>query len=107
MKSSLIRPVITEKTLHLANEHQYTFEVDRRANAIEIAQSVTQHYKVTVIAVRVLNVAGTVRRSKRGSGLTRRWKKAMVTIDRKQTIPGFEIEVEKPTDTKSAVTSEK
>lgn len=90
----LLRPIITEKTLHLADQRQYTFEVDRRANAIQIAKAVAAEYQVTVRAVRTLNMAGEVRRFRRGVGRTRSWKKAVVTVAKGSKISGFEIETE-------------
>lgn len=92
----LLRPVITEKSITQAAFNQYTFEVDRRANAIQIAQAVSDHYGVTVIDVRVINVGGVVRRNRRGLGFTRDWKKALITLKKGDKIPGFEIETEQP-----------
>ncbi|MEK7460746.1 MAG: 50S ribosomal protein L23, partial [Patescibacteria group bacterium] len=90
----LIRPIITEKALRLATNRQYTFEVDRRANAIQIGKAVAAEYNVTVSSVRTSNIAGVVRRFRKGQGHTRSWKKAVVTITKGGKIPGFEIEVE-------------
>lgn len=92
----LVRPIITEKTLHLASLGQYTFEVDRRANALEVGRAVAEHYHVPVATVRTQTVRGVLRRSRRGSGQTRSFKKAIVRLATGAKISGFELEVEKP-----------
>ena len=92
----LIRPIITEKSLRLAGTRQYTFEVDRRANAIEISRAVSEIYRVTITSVRTINRAGVIRHFRRGQGRTRSWKKAIVTVGKGGKIPGFELESEVP-----------
>lgn len=99
----IIRPIITEKTLGLAQAGHYTFEVDQRANKVEIARTITKHYSVKVTGVSTLWVVGEQRRTRRGSGQTRDLKKAIVTVAKGQKITGFEIEApaEKKQDKKS------
>lgn len=92
--SVLLRPIITEKSLHMAGDRQYTFEVDRRANAIEIARAIEVQFGVKVTDVRVLNIAGHARRYRRSIGQTRAWKKAIVTLAVGNKIVGFELETE-------------
>lgn len=95
--TALLRPVITEKSLKLANHGQYTFEVDRRANVLQIENAIRQQYKATVVAVRTINVLGKERRNRKGIGRTSRWKKALVTLKRGEKISGFELETEQKT----------
>lgn len=90
----LIRPIITEKSLTLATQRQFTFEVDRRANALQVAAAVADQYKVTVEVVRTQNIRGEERRNRKGVGHTRGWKKAIVTLKKGDKIPGFELETE-------------
>lgn len=92
--NALIRPIITEKTIGLAGLRQYTFEVDRRANQIDIAQTAQTMYRVTVMHVNVITISGRMIRRKKGAGQTRSWKKAIITVKSGQKIPGFELEVE-------------
>ena len=55
----IIKPVITEKTIALAeNLNQYTFEVSPLANKTEAAKDLSKQFKVTVKAVKVLNRLG-------------------------------------------------
>ena len=55
----IIKPVITEKTIALAESlNQYTFEVSPLANKTEAAKDLSKQFKVTVKAVKVLNRLG-------------------------------------------------
>lgn len=87
----LKRPVITEKTTYQSDElHRYTFEVDRRANKLQIRDAVKAIFGVEVIDVNVMNVRGKNRRSGRQMTRTSDWKKAVVTVAPGQTIAFFE-----------------
>lgn len=82
------RPLITEKTNILKEMYnQVTFEVDRRANRIEIKKAVQQIFNVRVAEVRTMQVKGKVKRRGRIEGRRRDWKKAIVTL-----MPGERIE---------------
>jgi large subunit ribosomal protein L23 len=85
------RPVVTEKTniqKELAN--QLTFEVDRRANRIEIKKAVEAIFKVRVSAVRTMQVTGKLTRRGRVLGKRRDWKKAIVRLRPGDRIDFFE-----------------
>ena len=56
------RPLVTEKTTLLREGNQYLFEVDPRANKIEIEKAVEKLFKVKVVDVRTLNVLGKKKR---------------------------------------------
>ena len=57
------RPLITEKTsIQKELYNQLTFEVDRRANRIEIKRAVETVFNVRVSAVKTLQVTGKVKR---------------------------------------------
>lgn len=87
----IIRPLITEKSTTLKEEdHQYIFEVERRANKIEIKKAVEYLFKVRVIEVRTINVLGKVKRLGRRSGKRPDWKKAIVTLREGDHIEFFE-----------------
>lgn len=65
------RPLITEKsTLAREESSKYMFEVDRRANKIEIGQAVEKLFKVKVLEVRVMNVQGKSKRVGKHIGRT-------------------------------------
>ncbi len=82
------RPVITEKTNIQKDEaNQVTFEVDPRANRIEIKRAVEQIFNVKVAETHTMNVSGKLKRRGRILGKRRNWKKAIVTL-----MPGERIE---------------
>lgn len=82
------RPLITEKATSLAAENKYAFEVDLRANKLQIRQAVETSFNVHVTAVNVMNVKGKMRRFGRQYSRTSDWKKAIVTL-----APGDKIEL--------------
>jgi large subunit ribosomal protein L23 len=84
----LVRPIISEKNTMLNELGQYVFEVSDRANKIMVRQAVEELFGVGVTAVNVLNVKGKRKRSGRNIGVTRSWKKAIVTLK-----PGDRIEL--------------
>lgn len=73
-------PVITEKSGKLGNKNQYVFKVSSKANKIEIKQAIEKIFKVHVKQIRTLNVKPKKRRVGRYTGLTNRYKKAIVTL---------------------------
>lgn len=86
----LIRPVITEKNTLLGEQGKYTFEVDRKANKVQIREAVRRAFKVNVVDVNVSTMPGKMRRVGRSRGLTSPWKKAVVTLQAGQKIELFE-----------------
>lgn len=86
------RPIfLTEKGNTLREDHnQYLFEVDARANKIEIKRAVETLFQVNVRGVNTLIVRGRMRRMGRGYAKTRNWKKAIVTVAEGETIDVFE-----------------
>ena len=82
------KALITEKsTIARDVANQYNFEVHPKANRIEIERAVEKIFKVTVLAVRVMNVRGKKKRSGKVMGQRSDWKKAIVTL-----APGSRIE---------------
>jgi len=87
----LRRPLITEKsTVEKDKGNKLVFEVDQRANKIEIKQAVEQMFKVNVLDVTTMTMRGKKKRV--GRFFTKRpdWKKAMVTIKPGQRVEFFE-----------------
>ena len=76
----IIRPVISEQSFDQVENGVYTFEVAKQANKIQIADAVEQIFDVTVTKVNTLNVKPKMKRMRYKAGLTRTWKKAMVTL---------------------------
>ena len=74
------RPIITEKSTELAERRQYVFEVDTRANKMQIKEAVEIGFRVVVRRVNTMTIHGKYRRFGRGGGHERDWKKAVVTL---------------------------
>ena len=89
--SVLRRPLITEKSNLMKEElNQIAFEVDRRANKIEIKEAVKKLFNVNVIKVRTFTMLGKRKRVGRTEGRTSSWKKAIVTLKEGERIEFFE-----------------
>jgi large subunit ribosomal protein L23 len=86
------RPLLlTEKGNVLReSQNQFLFEVDRRANKIQIKQAVETLFNVKVTDVRTLIVRGHSRRMGRTYAKTPNWKKAIVSLKDGDTIEFFE-----------------
>ncbi len=75
------RPMITEKSTALrTTANVVAFEVDRRANKIEIKRAVEALFDRKVAAVRVVHMHGKMRRRGRYAGRQPDWKKAYVRL---------------------------
>ena len=85
----IIRPVISERAFDMQEYNRYTFEVDKRANKIEIAKAVEEIFGVHVKKVNTVNVKPKPKRVRYAKGLTRTWKKAIVTLAEGETIELF------------------
>jgi large subunit ribosomal protein L23 len=87
----LKRPIITEKgTLQKEKYNRVTFEVELKANKIEIKQAVEKLFRVKVLKVNVMNIAGKKKRLGRNLGKRSDWKKAIITLKEGERIEFFE-----------------
>jgi large subunit ribosomal protein L23 len=81
MHQIIKKMLITEKSnLDREVANKYHFEVDQRANKVEIAHAVEKLFKVKTTEVRVLRVIGKKKRMGKVMGQKRSWKKAIVTL---------------------------
>jgi large subunit ribosomal protein L23 len=90
-KKILIKPIITEKAEILSeNRNQYSFEVNKSANKVEIRKAVEAMYNVSVVAVNTIITPGKVKvrgtRSGYQRGRVSPVKKAVVTVEQGDTI---------------------
>ena len=77
----IIRPLVTEQGMHFANtKGAYSFEVNRRANKVQIRNAIERIYEVKVDKVRTANRQGKTRRRGRHIGMTSMWKNAVVYL---------------------------
>jgi len=87
----LVKPIITEKMTGISEKlHQYGFIVDKKANKLQIKKAVEDIYGVTVESVNTIRYSGKSksRNTKKGfvSGKADAFKKAIITINKNQTI---------------------
>lgn len=75
------KPLVTEKTTSMMEEKKYAFQVDLRANKIEIKNAVEELFKVKVKSVNTLRVSGKMKRMGTNVGRRPNWKKAIVTLE--------------------------
>jgi large subunit ribosomal protein L23 len=86
----VLRPLVTEKGMHKATRYNaYAFEVNPRAGKDAIKRAVEELFDVKVLAVRTQNRKGKPRRTRFRKGLTKQWKKAVVTLDKEHRINFF------------------
>ena len=81
----IIAPIVTEKSNDMLQQGKYTFEVNKNATKVEIANAVEKLFEVKVLKVNTVSVKGKSKRVGYHQGKTSDWKKAIVTID---TNPG-------------------
>ena len=75
------KPLITEKTELLRREHnKYTFEVNRKANKIEIKKAVEEIFNVKVEDVATVNIKPVTKRHGMKLYKTQAKKKAIVKL---------------------------
>ncbi|MEI2688495.1 MAG: 50S ribosomal protein L23 [Anaerolineae bacterium] len=92
VREVLRRPLMTEKTNIQADENnQFAFEVDRRANKLQVKDAVEASFDVTVEKVRVINMPARMgRRGRRVVIKKSAWKKAVVTLAKGDSISWVE-----------------
>lgn len=88
----LRRPIVTEKSMKLADRHLYTFEVDKNATKADIARVVADKFNVKVISVKTINVKGETKSQKRVRKLYKSsgFRKAIVQLAKNQKLALFE-----------------
>ena len=87
----IIKPIVTEKVTKESEVlNRFGFEVNRKANKVEIKKSVEAAYGVTILSVNTMNVRPdrTTKYTKSGliSGKTNAIKKAIVQVQEGETI---------------------
>jgi len=99
----ILRPILTEKMSRLEEvQNKYAFQVNRRANKIEIRKAIEKKFNVKVTKVSTTNMKGkqkqmTVRSGGhviRTSGRRSDWKKAIVTLEEGFSIDLYGMETE-------------
>ena len=96
-KYIIIKPMIGEKaTRFIESQRKYVFEVDKRANKIDIKMAIQDKFNVEVSKVGIMNYKGKKKNTSvrsngkvlRTSGFRPSWKKAIITLKE-----GFKIDL--------------
>lgn len=88
----LKRPILTEKSLEATDfDNKVTFEVDMRANKLQVKDAVQTAFDVTVTNVNIMVMpVKTQRRGRRMTIRKPKWKKAVVELQPGDSIQLFE-----------------
>lgn len=92
IRTIIRKPIITEKSLSITKDNNYTFEVDKNATKDQIKVALKKMFQVDVIAIRTsIKKPKSVSTGKRRlPGKTNTIKKAIAQIKPGQTIKIFE-----------------
>ena len=90
-KDIIIRPIITEKSMHLTDDNNtVTFVVAKNANKTEIKLAVEELFDVKVERVNTINVRAKRARMGQYEGTKASYKKAIVKLAEGSSIDIFE-----------------
>ncbi|MBA3678941.1 50S ribosomal protein L23 [Candidatus Saccharibacteria bacterium] len=90
MSTTILKPIISEKSMFLAVKGTYMFEVPIKANKLMVADAVKVNFKVDVTNVRISVLKGKVKKFKGVTGSRKNRKRAFVTVKSGQKISIFE-----------------
>jgi large subunit ribosomal protein L23 len=91
-----LKPVLTEKSMKLAENGVYTFFVDKGLTKDQIKSLVNTTFTVHVTRVRTIKVPGESKKTIRGyKKVTQPRKKALVNLQEKEKIDLFEVKSKK------------
>ncbi|MFH0942828.1 MAG: 50S ribosomal protein L23 [Candidatus Beckwithbacteria bacterium] len=95
----ILKPIITEKSMKLAQAGQFTFAITKDTTKDQVKASLHQLFKVDVVKVRILRLARKTRRSakSRATRQTQLRIKAIVTLKPGQMIEYFKLPEKKKT----------
>lgn len=84
------KPLVTEKSAHLASLGQYVFVIDMNASRVSVSQAVKAMYGVMPVSVNIQRVRGKAVKFGKFSGQRKSWKKAIVTLPAGKSIDVYE-----------------
>ena len=82
----ILAPIITEKTAGMEADGRYAFKVSSKANKTEIRKAIEKKFNVKVASINTVNSHPKKRRVGKYTGMTNRYKKAIVTLEKGNTI---------------------
>lgn len=86
----ILQPRVSEKAINGAEQGVYVFDVPTAANKTQITEAVEAQFKVKVAEVNTMIVKGKVKMFKRHKGQEKDIKKAVVKLQKGQSIAMFE-----------------
>jgi large subunit ribosomal protein L23 len=86
IKTILVHPIISEKSVRDKENSKYTFKVSADSNKSEIKKVIEEKFKAKVKKVNIIKVPSKNRKLGKYSGRTAQWKKAIVTLGKGQSI---------------------
>jgi large subunit ribosomal protein L23 len=90
---SLVKyPILTEKTIRLIEQNQYSFAIDPKATKVEVKQAIEKLFDVSVISVNTSLLPLKKRRVGKFIGNKSRYKRAIVKLAPEDSISLFEEE---------------
>lgn len=107
----MLKPYLTEKSISKNNKGVYVFTAPLNANKHQIKNEIETTFKVKIEEINTQIKRGKIKRFKGKVGAQKTIKKAIFTLVKGQTMPGFESEkkekksktkTEKATETKDA-----
>jgi large subunit ribosomal protein L23 len=93
MQQTIIRPIISEKSMQEVEKNKYTFAVNSNADKKMIKKAIEAQFNVTVTGIATTTVKGKTKRfgQRRIEKVQTNWKKAMVTVKKGEKIALFDV----------------
>ena len=88
--STILEPVVSEKSAQLADANVMVFKVAKNANRVQVRNAFRELYNVTPKRVNILNNRGKRVRFGRVRGKRSDWKKAMIFLEKGVNVDIFE-----------------
>ena len=86
----IVKPLVTEKGMHRSTRNNaYAFEISKMATKEDVKRAIESLFDVKVVKVATQNRKGKPRRTRFRGGVTKDWKKAIVTLDAEHRISFF------------------
>lgn len=82
----ILAPIITEKTAGMEVEGKYAFKVLPSTNKTEIKMAIEKKFNVKVKSVNISNSHPKKKRVGKYTGMTSKYKKAIITLEKGNTI---------------------
>lgn len=98
----LVKPHISEKTVKLAKISQFTLNVDKDATKGMIRNFIKDYYGLKAKSIGIINKKSLSKKTGKGYVIDRGFKKAIVSLTKKQQIPGFEMALDTEKESKKS-----